>query len=86
MVSCPSVQASSIIKSSTAGIAGARLLDHFPQRYAAAYAAEIDNFLAVIDGTQNPLCTVSDARASLVLAELVLESARTGRSISAANL
>lgn len=86
MVSCPSAQVSSVVKHNADGVLGARLLDHFPQRYMAAYAAEMENFLAVINGTEQPLCTVADARASLVLAELVLESSRTGRKISATGL
>lgn len=86
MVSCPSTPASSIVKSDANGIAGARLLDHFPQRYAAAYTAEMLHFLDVVKGIEQPLCTVADSRASLALAELVIESARTGRIVTAEHL
>jgi predicted dehydrogenase len=46
----------------------------------------MQHFLAILEGTEQPRCTVSDARASLALAELVLESARTGQRITADGL
>lgn len=82
MVSCPSVPVSTIIKSGANGFLSAPLLDHFPQRYESAYAAEMSNFIDVLNGVAQPLCSVRDARAALALSELVLEAARTGKRVS----
>ena len=81
MLSCPSVARGIVVKADRTGRHSPLLLDHFPQRYAAAYAAEMHHFLDLIGGAAAPICTVADARASLKLAELVLESQRTGRSL-----
>jgi myo-inositol 2-dehydrogenase/D-chiro-inositol 1-dehydrogenase len=86
MVSCPSMQTSSIVRSGPNGFLSAPLLDYFPQRYEAAYVAEMENFLDMLSGKAEPVCTIVDARASLALAELVLESARSGHKTAAANL
>jgi myo-inositol 2-dehydrogenase/D-chiro-inositol 1-dehydrogenase len=86
MVTCPNVHTSSIVNITGEGFLRAPLLDNFPQRYLSAYAAEMQHFLAVIDGAEEPRCTVIDARASLALAELVLESARFGQKIKAQGL
>jgi myo-inositol 2-dehydrogenase/D-chiro-inositol 1-dehydrogenase len=86
MVSCPNVHSSSIVTVGAKGFLTAPLLDNFPQRYLDAYRAEMQHFLAILEGTEQPRCTVSDARASLALAELVLESARTGQRITADGL
>ncbi|BCG04495.1 inositol 2-dehydrogenase (plasmid) [Paraburkholderia sp. PGU19] len=86
MVTCPNVHTSTIISAAREGFCGAPLLDHFPQRYEAAYAAEMRNFLDVLNDTAKPHCTVRDARAALVLAELVIKSARTGKRVRADRL
>ncbi|CAE6858630.1 Gfo/Idh/MocA family oxidoreductase [Paraburkholderia nemoris] len=86
MVSCPNVHRSTIVSAGREGFTGAPLLDHFPQRYESAYAAEMRNFIDVLNGRAQPFCTVRDARAALVLAELVLESAHTGRRVGTESL
>jgi myo-inositol 2-dehydrogenase/D-chiro-inositol 1-dehydrogenase len=86
MVSCPNVHTSSIVNVTSGGFLHAPLLDNFPQRYLSAYAAEMQHFLAVLDGAEEPRCTISDARASLALAELVLKSAQSGQKVRAAGL
>ncbi len=57
------------------------LFNHFPGRYAAAYRAELDHFVAgVRDGT--PLQPgVEDARRSLVLADAAALSLKEGRPV-----
>jgi myo-inositol 2-dehydrogenase/D-chiro-inositol 1-dehydrogenase len=86
MVSCPNVPASSIVNVTSEGFRNAPLLDNFSQRYLSAYTAEMQHFLAVLDGVEEPRCTISDARASLALAELVLKSAQSGHKVRAASL
>ena len=86
MVSCPNVETSALIKAGSEGFLAAPLLDGFWNRYAPAYAAEMKHFIAVLNGTEQPRCTVADARASLALAEMVLESARTGQTVRAEKL
>ena len=83
MVVCPNTHTSSIVNVTAQGFLRAPLLDNFPQRYLSAYAAEMRHFRAVLDGTEQPRCTISDARASLALAELVLEAASSGQTVKA---
>lgn len=58
-----------------------RLFNHFPERYAAAYKAELASFIAgVRDGT--PLqAGVEDARRSLILADAAALSLKEGRAV-----
>lgn len=61
--------------------AGDPVLPFFIERYAEAYAAEIDHFVACIrDGTA-PLASFADGLEALRLAEAALESLRRGSSV-----
>ena len=86
MVSCPNIHTTSLVKVTAQGFQEAPLLDNFPERYVSAYAAEMQHFMDVLVDVKQPRCTIADARASMALAELVLESGRTGKSVSAAAL
>ena len=54
----------------------------FIERYAEAYAAEVDNFVQSVLAGQAPLATFADGVAALKLAEAAGESLKTGRAIS----
>ena len=76
---CPSPKRSAVIYGSTGGFTEAPLLDYFPQRYEAAYLSEMKHFIAVMQGSESPRCTVDDARSSLALAECVIEAGSDGK-------
>ena len=54
-----------------------RVQDFFIERYADAYAAELDNLADMIDGTAAPLASFADGVAALRLADAALESLRS---------
>lgn len=81
---CPSTPVSSLVRADATGFSTGRLLDGFQHRYAAAYCAEMEHFSDILEGRATSRCTVADARASLVLAEAVLEAATLKRTVSAA--
>ena len=56
-------------------------LNFFLDRYAAAYAAELDHLLDRLDDGAPPSPAFADGRAALVLADAALESLRTGRTV-----
>ncbi len=56
-------------------------LPFFLERYAAAYRAEIDTFIAAVSDGGRPLPDGSDGLKALLLAEAATESARTGRAV-----
>ena len=56
-------------------------LNFFLDRYAAAYAAELDHLLDRMDDGAAPSPSFADGRAALVLADAALESLRTGRTV-----
>lgn len=58
-----------------------RYLNFFLDRYAAAYAAELDHLLDRLDDGAAPSPAFADGRAALVLADAALESLRTGRTV-----
>jgi len=55
-----------------------RLPDHFPQRYAGAYVAQLDAFLDAVRERRNPPTTALDGLAALQLADACAESASKG--------
>jgi myo-inositol 2-dehydrogenase/D-chiro-inositol 1-dehydrogenase len=71
------------VQASTAkGTGGGDLLLHtFIQRYAEAYAAEVDHFVECLHGSTTPLTNFADGIEALRVAEAALESLRTGRSV-----
>ena len=63
------------------GASEAPFLDFFLDRYAAAFAAQIDHFAQVIAGAP-PLVTAADGLRALRLAQAAQESAQTGAFVS----
>ncbi|MDH2444889.1 Gfo/Idh/MocA family oxidoreductase [Amnibacterium sp. CER49] len=71
------------VQAFTAASAGATrpYLHDFLERYAAAYAAELDAFITAIEAGVAPSPTLLDGREALALAEAATEAARTGRRV-----
>ncbi len=57
------------------------LLDFFIERYAQAYAAEIEEFIDVAAGRKEPLASFEDGRLALILADAALAAMRSGKSV-----
>ena len=68
------------------GYHGSVLVDGFGERYVDAYRNELDALLDMVEGRSGPMCTIEEARKSLVLAFLVNESNRTGSVVTADTL
>lgn len=64
-----------------AGKGADRLPDHFPQRYADAYVAQLDAFLAAVREGRSPPTTALDGLAALQLADACAQSASTGQPV-----
>ncbi|MCX4025951.1 inositol 2-dehydrogenase [Endozoicomonas sp. SM1973] len=63
------------------GVISEKPLYFFLERYADAYKAELDNFIATIRGTEKPLANQHDGLQALALADAALESATTGKQV-----
>jgi myo-inositol 2-dehydrogenase/D-chiro-inositol 1-dehydrogenase len=64
------------------GAARDALPDHFPERYAAAYVAQLDAFLGAVAEGRPPETTARDGVAALALADACARSAAEGRPIA----
>ena len=56
--------------------------EFFLERYAAAYAAELDEFVKLVRGEASTSPTFDDGRAALVLADAAQRSAETGSTVA----
>ncbi|MBI1773842.1 MAG: inositol 2-dehydrogenase [Proteobacteria bacterium] len=54
----------------------------FIQRYAAAYASELDDFIQTVDGKRAVSIGFEDGRRALAIAYAAMESAKSGRPVS----
>ena len=63
------------------GLSGDRLPDHFPERYDAAYAAQIDHFITAVETGTPPETSALDGLRALQLADACARSARTGEVV-----
>jgi myo-inositol 2-dehydrogenase/D-chiro-inositol 1-dehydrogenase len=61
--------------------AGDLVLPMFIQRYADAYAAEVDHFVDCVQGHATPLTNFADGVEALRVAEAALESLQSGRTV-----
>lgn len=68
------------------GFATDPALPFFLERYAAAYRAELDAFIAVVLDGSGDVPGGADGLTSLILADAATESARTGRPVRVADL
>ncbi|MGL4311555.1 MAG: inositol 2-dehydrogenase [Paracoccaceae bacterium] len=75
-----------VVKSTTAGVTGAKPTYFFLERYMPAYAAEWAAFVAAVsDGKALPV-TLDDGINALAMAEAATQSAKTGVPVSLASL
>ena len=75
-----------VVKSTTAGVTGAKPTYFFLERYMPAYAAEWAAFVAAITEKSELPVTLDDGVAALAMAEAATRSARTGAPVSLADL
>jgi myo-inositol 2-dehydrogenase/D-chiro-inositol 1-dehydrogenase len=83
---CVDSPSADLVRFSGHGTVDARsaLIDHYADRYASAYRAELTNLIAVTRGTASPGATLADGRAALLLAEAADRSATEGREVAVA--
>jgi len=58
-----------------------RLLDFFIERYAAAYTAQVNAFVAAVARKQPPSPSFEDGRRALILADAAWEATRSGQAV-----
>lgn len=72
----------SVVFNSQSGSTSRQYQNFFLTRYAAAYRAELDHFIASIEGGTAPLPGLHDGRAALLLADAATQSATEGSRVS----
>lgn len=75
-----------VVKSTVAGVTGAKPTYFFLERYMPAYAAEWAAFVQAIAGGKAPPVTLADGIAALAMAEAATTSAKTGAPVSLASV
>jgi myo-inositol 2-dehydrogenase / D-chiro-inositol 1-dehydrogenase len=82
MVASDNVRTNTLIRSDAATTdARQPLLNFFMERYAGAYADELNDFIDRVAAKQPPSVGFEDGRLALILANAALESLRTGKAI-----
>ena len=71
-----------VVKSTAAGVTGAKPMHFFLERYMPAYAAEWDAFVKAVAGGARMPVTLEEGVAALAVAEAATESARTGKTVT----
>lgn len=75
-----------VVKSTTAGVTGAKPTYFFLERYMPAYAAEWAAFVSAITQNAKPPVTLDDGVAALAMAEAATLSAKTGAPVKLADI
>ena len=75
-----------VVKSTTAGVTGAKPTYFFLERYMPAYAAEWSAFVDAIQGRTDLPVSLDDGVAALAMAEAATRSAKTGGPVALADL
>ncbi|MDP3261345.1 MAG: inositol 2-dehydrogenase [Tabrizicola sp.] len=73
-----------VVKSTTAGVTGAKPTYFFLERYMPAYAAEWAAFVSAVNAGSALPVTLDDGVAALAMAEAATQSAKTGSSVNLA--
>jgi myo-inositol 2-dehydrogenase / D-chiro-inositol 1-dehydrogenase len=81
MLRAGNMTATTLEHASEAGFATDPALPFFLERYGAAYRAELDAFVDMIESGREPSPTGRDGLLALLLADAATESARTGRPV-----
>lgn len=71
-----------VVKSTTAGVTGAKPTYFFLERYMPAYAAEWAAFVAAVNAGSTLPVTLDDGVAALAMAEAATQSAKTGKPVA----
>ena len=86
LLQAQNVLENTVVKSTTAGVTGAKPTYFFLERYMPAYKAEWDAFVtAVTDGSPMPV-TLADGVTALAMAEAATLSAQTGQPVKVADV
>jgi myo-inositol 2-dehydrogenase / D-chiro-inositol 1-dehydrogenase len=75
-----------VVKSTTAGVTGAKPTYFFLERYMPAYAAEWAAFVAAVSSGGGLPVTLNDGIAALAMAEAATQSARSGQPVALASV
>lgn len=76
----------SVVKSTTAGVTGAKPTYFFLERYMPSYAAEWAAFVTAVNGGSALPVTLADGVAALAMAEAATLSAKSGRTVNLAEV
>ena len=75
-----------VVKSTTAGVTGAKPTYFFLERYMPAYAAEWAAFVTAVSGGGALPVTLTDGIAALAMAEAATQSAKSGLPVTLASV
>jgi len=75
-----------VVKSTTAGVTGAKPTYFFLERYMPAYSAEWAAFVTAVNAGSALPVTLDDGVAALAMAEAATQSAKTGKTITLASV
>jgi myo-inositol 2-dehydrogenase/D-chiro-inositol 1-dehydrogenase len=75
-----------VVKSTTAGVTGAKPTYFFLERYMPAYAAEWAAFMAAVTSREALPVTLNDGIAALAMAEAATQSAKSGQPVKLASV
>lgn len=75
-----------VVKSTTAGVTGAKPTYFFLERYMPAYAAEWAAFVTVVSTGEKLPVTLNDGIAALAMAEAATQSANSGQPVTLASI
>lgn len=86
LLQAANVVENTVVKSTTAGVGGAKPVHFFLERYAPAYRREWDAFVAAVADGGAMAPTLEDGIAALAVAEAATRSARAGRPVEMADV
>lgn len=75
-----------VVKSTSAGVTGAKPTYFFLERYMLAYAAEWAAFVTAVNGRSPLPVTLDDGVAALAMAEAATQSVKTGKPVTPTSL
>ena len=84
ILSAGNVPESTVVHGGAHGFTSQKAMHFFLERYSAAYRAEWDHFVNVLDGTVEPTPTGTDGARALAIADAAYESLETGRRVTLA--
>ena len=84
MLAAGNVPESTLVHGGAHGFTAQKAMHFFLERYSAAYRAEWDHFVNVLDGTAEATPTGADGARALAMADAAYESLETGRRVTLA--